>query len=63
MSNKKCTIIEIVADFIYFVMTGTQLEINEFCKTLKNKYNNYDYISIRLDIPISFTCDTLEKNY
>ena len=64
MSNKKCTIIEIVADYIYFVMTGTQLEINEYCKTLKNKYNNnYDYISIRLDIPISFTCDTLEKNY
>jgi len=65
MSNKKCTIIEIVADYIFFVMTGTQLEIEDYCKTLKNKYNdkNIDYISLRIDVPISFSCDKLEKKY
>ena len=63
MSNKKCTIIEIVADYIYFVMTGTQFEIEDYCKILKNKYNNdsIDFISMRIDIPISFSCDKLEK--
>ena len=65
MSNKKCTIIEIVADYIYFVMTGTQFEIEEYCKILKNKYDdkNIEYISLRIDIPISFSCDKLEKKY
>jgi hypothetical protein len=65
MSNKKCTIIEIVADYIYFVMTGTQIEIEEYCKILKNNYDdkNIEYISLRIDIPISFSCDKLEKKY
>jgi hypothetical protein len=65
MSNKKCTIIEIVADYIYFVMTGTQFEIEDYCKTLKNKYNSnsIEFLSLRIDIPISFTCDKLEKQY
>ena len=65
MSNKKCTIIEIVADYIYFVMTGTQFEIEDYCKILKEKYNNdsTDFLSLRIDIPISFSCDKLEKQY
>ena len=65
MSNKKCTIIEIVADYIYFVMTGTQFEIEDYCKILKKKYNNItiDFLSLRIDIPISFSCDKLEKDY
>ena len=65
MSNKKCTIIEIVADYIYFVMTGTQTEITDYCKLLKNKYkdDSIDFISLRIDIPIAFSCDKLEKKY
>ena len=65
MSNKKCTIIEIVADYIYFVMTGTQFEIEDYCKILKKKYNNdsISFLSLRIDIPISFSCDKLEKEY
>ena len=65
MSNKKCTIIEIVADYIYFVMTGTQFEIEDYCKILKKKYNNItiEFLSFRIDIPISFSCDKLEKDY
>jgi hypothetical protein len=65
MSSKKCTIIEIVADYIYFVMTGSQLEIEQYCKLLKNKYNNdnFEFISMRIDIPISFSCEKLEKKY
>ena len=41
MSNKKCTIIEIVADYIYFVMMGTHTEIEQYCKLLSKKTNNY----------------------
>lgn len=65
MSNKKCTIIEIVADYIFFVMTGAQFEIEEYCKILKKKYNNdsIDFLSLRIDIPISFSCDKLEKQH
>jgi hypothetical protein len=64
MSNKKCTIIEIVADYIYFVMMGSHTEIEQYCKILSKKSNNYvKYISLRIDIPISFACEKLEKNY
>ena len=67
MSNKKCTIIEIVADYIYFVMMGTHTEIEEYCKLLSKKninhINDIKYISLRIDIPISFACEKLEKNY
>jgi hypothetical protein len=67
MSSKKCTIIEIVADYIYFVMMGTHTEIEQYCKLLSKKTNNYSndikYISLRIDIPISFACEKLEKNY
>ncbi len=64
MSNKKCTIIEIVADYIYFVMMGSHTEIEQYCKILSKKNNNdIKYISLRIDIPISFACEKLEKNY
>ncbi len=66
MSNKKCTIIEIVADYIYFVMMGTHTEIEQYCKLLSkktNSFNNIKYIPLRIDIPISFACEKLEKNY
>lgn len=67
MSSKKCTIIEIVADYIYFVMMGSHTEIEEYCKILSKKNNKHmndvTYISLRIDIPISFACEKLEKNY
>lgn len=64
MSNKNCTIIEIVADYIFFVITGTQIEIEEYSRTLTKKFNNtVKYISLRIDIPISFSCEKLEKSY
>jgi hypothetical protein len=66
MSSKKCTIIEIVADYIYFVMMGTHTEIEQYCKLLSkknNQVNDIKYISLRIDIPISFACEKLEKNY
>jgi hypothetical protein len=64
MSSKNCTIIEIVADYIFFVITGTQTEIEEYSRTLTKKYNNtVKCISLRIDVPISFACEKLEKNY
>ena len=61
--NKKCTIIEIVADYIYFVITGTEHEIKTFCKTLEKTDTKNKFISLRIDVPISFACDKLEKTY
>jgi hypothetical protein len=64
MSNKNCTIIEIVADYIFFVITGTQTEIEEYSQTLTKKYNNtVKFISLRIDVPISFACEKLEQSY
>lgn len=63
MSNKKYTIIEIVADYIYFVITGTQIEIEDYCKILSKKQPSYEFISMRIDIPISFAIEKLEKIY
>jgi hypothetical protein len=61
MENKKCTIIEIVADYIYFVITGTKNEINSFCKLLGTNCETKKFISIRIDIPIAYYCDKMEK--
>jgi hypothetical protein len=63
MSNKKYTIIEIVADYIYFVITGSQNEIEDYCKILSKKQPAYEFISMRIDIPISFAIETLENKY
>jgi hypothetical protein len=63
MSNKKYTIIEIVADYIYFVITGTQNEIEDYCKILSKKQPSYEFISMRIDIPISFAIENLENKY
>ena len=61
MENKKCTIIEIVADYIYFVITGTKNEINSYCKLLGLKCPTKKFISMRIDIPIAFYCEKMEK--
>jgi hypothetical protein len=61
MENKKCTIIEIVADYIYFVITGTKNEIDSYCKLLGLKCSTKKFISMRIDIPIAFYCEKMEK--
>lgn len=63
MENKKYTIIEIVADYIYFVITGSYHGINKFINNLNNntKYNNRKFMSVRIDIPLAFTIDKIEK--
>lgn len=63
MSNKKYTIIEIVADYIYFVITGTQNEIEDYCKILSKNQPSYEFVSMRIDIPISFAIEKLENKY
>jgi hypothetical protein len=63
MSNKKYTIIEIVADYIYFVITGTQNEIEDYCKILSKKQPSCEFICMRIDIPISFGIEKLENKY
>jgi len=65
MENKKYTIIEIIADYIYFVITGSYIGVNKFIKNLNNnkKYNNRKFLSVRIDIPLAFTIDKLEHKH
>ncbi len=45
-------------------MMGSQTEIEQYCKILSKKNDvNQKFISLRIDIPISFACEKLEKNY
>lgn len=62
MENKKYTIIEVVADYIYFVITGKFNELNKFIKEF-NKYSDRKFITCKIDIPLAFICDKLEKSY
>jgi hypothetical protein len=62
MSNNNCTIIEIVADYIFFVVTGTDSEIKNYIKNMKNNDKNI-YISLKIDKPIVNELSKLEKLY
>lgn len=63
-SEKKTSIIEIMAEYIYLVIIGEKNDLKEFAKNLKT--NVYDdkkkFIITRLDIPILFEYDNLLKN-
>jgi len=64
MENKKYTVIEVVADYIYFVITGTHSSLNKFINTIKisEKYNDKKFFPVRIDVPLAFSIDKLEKN-
>jgi len=59
------TIIEVTADFMYFVLTGSKDDIYNFVTILNNnnKDNNIKYISSRIDMPSSFKLEQLKKIY
>lgn len=63
MENKKYTIIEVIADYIYFVITGPLNSVNKFINNISvnKKYNDRKFIPLRIDIPIAFSCENLEK--
>ena len=63
MENKKYTIIEVVADYIYFVITGTQNSLNKFINNINTteKYKEKTFISVIIDIPLAFSIEKLEK--
>ena len=65
MQNKKCTIIEIVADYIYFVMTGNYHAINSFAKKLNRviKDKHIKFVPAKIGVPISFICERLKQSY
>ena len=60
-NNKKYTVIEVVADYIFFVITGTQNQLNRFSKDLNSSHKIC--IPVRIDIPLAFICEDLEKIY
>ena len=60
MENKKYTIIEVVADYIYFVITGTQNSLNKFIKKLDSKHN---YLPLRIDIPLASAIEKIEQQH
>ena len=64
MTNKnKQTIVEISADYIYFVIIGKKENLKEFSQKIQ-KYCNQDikkFIITRLDIPILFKYDKIKK--
>ena len=60
MENKKYTVIEVVADYIYFVITGTLHSLNKFINKVDN---NKKYIPVRIDIPLAYAGEKLEKEY
>lgn len=62
-NSNNCTIIEIVADFIFFVVIGSNDEIKNYIKNIKNKNANNIYISLKIDVPIVNEIKKLEKKY
>lgn len=60
-NNKKYTVIEVVADYIFFVITGSQNQLNKFSRDLNSPHRKF--ISVRIDVPLAFICEDLEKNY
>ena len=63
MNTNNCTIIEIVADFIFFVVIGSNDDIKNYIKNIKNKNLNDIYISLKIDIPIVNELKKLETQY
>lgn len=67
MKKNKTNVIEISADYIYFVMIGTKKDLLGFIKNMErynkenNKENNKKFIITRLDIPIIYLYDKIEK--
>jgi hypothetical protein len=63
-SEKKTSIIEIMAEYIYLVIIGEKNDLKQIVDYLKN--NVYDdtkkFIITRLDIPILFEYDKIIKN-
>jgi len=63
MNSNNCTIIEIVADFIFFVVIGSNDDIKNYIKNIKNKNPNDIYISLKIDVPIVNELKKLELQY
>ena len=63
MNTNNCTIIEIVADFIFFVVIGSNDDVKNYIKNIKNKNPNDIYISLKIDIPIVNELKKLESLY
>lgn len=63
MENKKYTVIEVVADYIYFVITGSFNSINKFIDNISSNKKLVDrkFIPVRIDVPLAFSTDKLEK--
>jgi hypothetical protein len=63
MKKDKTNIIEISAEYIYFVMIGNKKDLINFIKNMEqyNKENNKKFIITRLDIPIIYLYDKIEK--
>ena len=59
--NKKYTIIEIVADYIYLALIGKKIDLQRYIQQINN--DNLIYIISRIDISISFKLDYLERKY
>lgn len=64
-NKNKQTIIEISADYIYFVIIGEKKILKDFSKQLETYCNdpNKTFIITRLDIPLLFRYDKIKKNY
>lgn len=63
MNSNNCTIIEIVADFIFFVVIGSNEDIKNYIKNIKNKNPKDIYISLKIDVPIVNELKKLETQY
>lgn len=61
IKNEKNNVIEIIADYIYFVITGDKKELIQLKEILEKKDSESKYIVSRLDIPISFKFKKIEK--
>jgi len=61
IKNEKSNVIEIIADYIYFVITGDKKELLDLKGKLEEKDVESIYMVLRLDIPISFRFEKIEK--
>lgn len=61
IKNEKSNVIEIIADYIYFVITGDKQELLELKDKLEKKDVESIYMVLRLDIPISFRFEKIQK--
>jgi hypothetical protein len=61
--NEKNNVVEIIADYIYFVITGDKKELSELKLKLEECDSETNYIVTRLDIPISFKFKNIQKRW